>query len=55
MRLLLAICEGDHDIAFVYRSARSLGGFAPFERPLGEYPVPLGAGPSGSHPAASSS
>jgi hypothetical protein len=36
VRLLLAVCEGDHDIAFVHRSAKSLGDFVPFERPLGE-------------------
>ncbi len=52
MRLILAICEGDHDVAFVHRSARSLGGFVPFERPLGQYPVPLGGGFSGVQPAA---
>lgn len=52
MRLLVAVCEGDHDVAFVHRSARSLGSFVPFDRPLGEYPIPLGAGSTGSRPAA---
>ncbi|HTN85033.1 MAG TPA: hypothetical protein VL242_15145 [Sorangium sp.] len=52
MKLVLAVCEGEHDVAFVHRSARILGGFAPFERSIGSYPVPLGAGLSGSPPAA---
>lgn len=51
MRLLFAICEGAHDVAFVRRSARILSGFVPFEKPLGEYPIPLGAGSRGTSPA----
>ncbi len=44
MKLLLALCEGDHDVSFITRSARSFGGFAPFDKPLQDYPIPLGKG-----------
>ena len=42
MKAVLVFCEGAHDVAFVRRSLRALGGYDDVKKPIGELPSPFG-------------
>ena len=43
MKAVLVFCEGRHDVAFVHRSLRALGGYDDVKEPIGKLPSPFGA------------
>lgn len=43
MKAVLVFCEGTHDVAFVHRSLRALGGYDDVKEPIGKLPSPFGA------------
>lgn len=39
-KILFALCEGPHDVAFLYRILQ-VNGLQKYSKPIGEFPAPL--------------